>query len=248
MMNMRSRVLTFATALLVAHGVVAAEQPAAKKLNVVYWTAGTHHDFGAMAKILPPALSKLLKTEVKVCTDAKFLDAPNAEQLDVIVMNHCYQKAEGVLTEQGKRRLMGLISGGVGVVAIHASYYSFPEWKAYHDRCYGTRFTTHGSAKAVVVVETVDKDHPIMQPLAGSFEIVSELYESKPLPKDCHVLAMAHEKGNDAKHPSVWTRMVGKGRIVTILPGHWPDNYKLPDFQKLIARSALWAARRIGAK
>lgn len=225
----------------------AAEESPGRKLTAVYWTSGTHHDYEAMTKILPPALSKLIGTEVKVCTDAKFLDAPDAGQLDVIIMNHCYQKAEGVLTEKGKRRLLDLIRGGVGVVAVHASYYSFPEWKDIRE-LYGAQFTRHGSSKAVVVVETVDKKHPIMQGLADSFEVVSELYESTPLAKGCHVLARAHEKEKQAAHPSVWTRMYGKGRVVTILPGHWPDNYTSPDFQRLIARSAQWAAGRIGAK
>jgi len=216
-----------------------------KKLNVVYWTGGTHHDYDAMAKIFTPALAKLLDTDIKVCRDAKFLDLPRAKDLDVIVMNHCHAKAKGTLTDKQQRTLLDVVRGGVGVVAVHASYFSFVKWDEVH-KFYGGVFTTHGSAKAVVVVSTVDKKHPIMKDLAESFEVVSELYESTPLAKDCHVLARAWEKDKQKAHPSVWTRMYGKGRVVTILPGHWPKNYGVPGFQKVIARSAQWAAHRLG--
>jgi type 1 glutamine amidotransferase len=41
----------------------------------------------------------------------------------------------------------------------------------------------------------------------------------------------------------VWTRDYGKGRVVTILPAHWPEAYKLPEFQQLIANSVRWVAK-----
>jgi type 1 glutamine amidotransferase len=40
--------------------------------------------------------------------------------------------------------------------------------------------------------------------------------------------------------------MYGKGRIVTILPGHEADAYRVTGLQKIIASSTLWAARRLG--
>jgi len=228
-----------------AADVSSAEETAPKKLKVVYWTGGVAHDYEQIGPILVEALPKLLPADIKVCKDASFLDAPDAKQLDVILMNHCYEDDKGVLTESQKQALLDLVRGGVGVVAIHGSYYSFVKWDEYHT-FYGARFVRHGDAKAVIVVATVDKKHPIMKPLPDAFEVVSELYESTPLEKDCHVLARAREKGTDKDHPSVWTRMYGKGRIVTILAGHWPDSYKVPDFQKLIAQSVLWAGHRLG--
>ncbi len=243
----RSHILPFAVlaALVAAPATALADGGSPKKLNVVYWTGGTAHDYDAMTKIFVPALAKRLDTDIKVCRDAKFLDSPQAKDLDVIVMNHCYAKAKDTLTDKQQQALLDVVRGGVGVVAVHASYFSFVKWEEVH-KFYGAVFTTHGSAKAVVVVSTVDKKHPIMKDLDASFEVVSELYESTPLAKDCHVLAEAWDKDKRKAHPSVWTRMYGKGRVVTILPGHWPKNYGVPAFQKLIARSAQWAAHRLG--
>ena len=59
------------------------------------------------------------------------------------------------------------------------------------------------------------------------------------------LLATAADEGATTAHPSVWTRNYGKGRVVTILPAHWPDAYNVKEFQQLIANSVLWAAGRL---
>jgi type 1 glutamine amidotransferase len=204
---------------------------------------GFAHDFEAAAEIMTDALTERIPIEIEVVRDGTFLDSPRSQQLDVILMHHCHKSAEGVLTDRQKQTLLELVRGGLGVVGIHASYYSFPEWDEYRE-LYGARFTTHGASEAVLVVRTVDSEHPIMKGLADSFEVMSELYESTPLAPDCHVLARARERGTAKEHPSVRTRRYGQGRVVTILPAHWPDSYRVADFQKLIAASTLWAAGR----
>jgi type 1 glutamine amidotransferase len=239
--------------VLVAIGLVSlpavarAERPSAKKLRVIYWTGGVAHDYKAIEKVLLPAIGKLTHADITSYDNAGFLSAPDVHSVDVILMNQCYEKPDGVLTDQQAKTLLDLVKGGVGVVAVHASYYSFVKWDEYHE-LFGARFTVHGKATAAVTVRTVDKKHPIMRDMPPSFEITTELYQSTPLAKGCHVLAMASEKGSDKEFPSVWTRMYGKGRVVTILPGHWPDSYGVKDFQKLIARSVLWAGGRLDSK
>lgn len=101
-----------------------------------------------------------------------------------------------------------------------------------------------GHSHVYLTVRVTEDKRPITQGLPATFEVKSELYQSKPLAEDCRVLAVAKEKGKDAEYPSVWTRAYGKGRVVTILPAHWPEAYKVPEFQKLIAASARWAARQ----
>jgi len=242
---MRGTSLIAGLAILVTMtGVALAEDAPATELKVVYWTGGVAHDYDAITAVLVGPVAKLIRADITVTKDANFLDAPDAKNLNVIFMNHCYEDDKGVLTEKQKQTLLDLVKGGVGVVAIHASYYSFVKWGEYHE-FFGARFTKHGSANAVVVVRTVDKKHPITKDLVDSFEVVTELYQSTPLEKDCHVLATAKEKGTDHEFPSVWTRMYGKGRVVTLLAGHFPDSFKGVDFQIQIANSVLWAAGRL---
>jgi len=154
-------------------------------------------------------------------------------------MNHCFEAADGVLTQSQKRGLLEIIRGGVGVVAIHASYYSFGEWDEFRE-VFGAAFVRHGDVDVVIEVRVTDGNHAITRELAGSFELHSELYQSTPLADDCHLLAVAKEKGTEHEYPSVWTRNYGNGRVVTILPAHWPDSYHSAHFQKLIVEGVRW--------
>lgn len=227
-------------------GLASAAEPAPKKIRAVLWLGGGMHDDKGVAKILVEALPKLEPMEIEIVWDGKFLDAPTARQLDLILMHHCFAdpKADkSVVDDAQRQKLLDVVRGGVGVVALHGSYYSFLSWKEFHE-LFGTQFVRHGDSKSPLVVRITDDKHPITKGLPATFEVWSELYESKPLAEDCHVLAMAKQKDKDVEHPSVWTRSYGKGRVVTILPAHFPKSYKIPEFQKLIAASARWAARQ----
>lgn len=230
-------------ALALALPVRPQEKAQPEPIRAVLWVGGFAHDFDAFAAVIGEFLPQRIPVEITVVRDGSFLDAPSADELDVIVMNHCFESAEGVLNQAQKRKLLDLIRGGVGVVAIHASYYSFLDWDEVHE-LYGTRFTQHGSSEIDVDVRMVDRSHPITRDLPETFRVRSELYESTPLADDCRVLALAREVGAEKEHPSVWTREYGKGRVVTILPAHWPEAYRVAEFQQLIANSTLWAAAR----
>jgi type 1 glutamine amidotransferase len=218
---------------------VAAEPP--KTVSVVLWVGGFAHDFDAFAKILSRELPKQAPLHIEVVHDAGFLNRPRAEQPAVILMDHCYQSAQGVLDKQQKANLLAWVRSGVGVVAVHASYYSFPEWNEVRE-LYGPRFIKHEKVDQYIAGKFVDRAHPISKDLPETFRLRSELYQSTPLPGDCHLLATATDEGATTAHPSVWTRNYGHGRVVTILPAHWPDAYDVKEFQQLIANSVLWAA------
>ena len=210
------------------------------KLKAVLWVGGFAHDFDAFARIMADFIPKSIPIDIEVVRDGTFLDSPQASKLDVIIMNHCFKTAEGVLTEAQKTKLLDLIRSGTSVVAVHASYYSFTEWEQCRE-IYGAKFIDHDEVDIMLEVSVTDQDHPITQGLPESFETHSELYQSTLLSADCHLLAMAKEKGTNTEYPSVWTTKYGQGRVVTILPAHWPDAYNSKPFQKLIAQSISWA-------
>jgi type 1 glutamine amidotransferase len=214
------------------------------RISAVLWIGGFAHDFEPAARIIANDLKQRMPINIEIVDNAAWLDGSESDNLDVIVMHHCFKEAKGNITEAQLQRMFDLVRSGVGVVGIHASYYSFPEREDMR-ALFGTRFVKHSpSSEVIAVVDTVDPDHPITKGLAPSFEVMTEVYESEPLAADCHVLARAREKDKDAEHPSVWTRMYGRGRVVTILPAHWPKSFEQKDFQALIASSTLWAAGR----
>jgi type 1 glutamine amidotransferase len=208
--------------------------------RAVLWVGGFAHDFNAFAEIMTDFIPKYIPMDIEVVRVGTFLDSPDARRPDVIIMNNCFEKAKGVLTEDQKIKLLELIRSGTGVVAVHASYYSFTKWQQCRE-IYGAKFITHGDADIMIDVRVKDRDHPITKGLPEHFETHSELYQSTPLSADCHLLAVAREKGTDTEYPSVWTRKYGDGRVVTILPAHWPDAYHSKHFQKLIVQSVNWA-------
>lgn len=216
-----------------------------EKLKALLWIGGHSHDFEALAEIITDFLPKQTPIEIEVVRDGSFLDSTKAGQIDVILMNHCYDETKGVLNDRQRQTLLELVHNGTGIVAIHASYYSFTDWNEYHDKLFGARFTRHGKVDIMLEVTLTDKEHPITKNMDDSFEVRSELYQSTAIPKDCRVLAYSKEKGQAQSYPSVWVRTYGNGRIVTILPAHWPDAYHVAGFQKLITASTLWATHRL---
>ena len=244
--------VNFGSILCLLGSIVAADAPGrtawaaepTEKVPVVLWVGGFAHDFEAFAKILSRELPKQAPLRIEVVRDAAFLDRPASQRPAVILMDHCYQSADGVMSKQQKAALLEWVRSGVGVVAVHASYYSFPEWKEVH-ALYGPRFIKHEKVDQYIVGRYVDRSHPITKDLPETFRLRSELYQSTPLPADCHLLATATDEGASVAHPSVWTRNYGKGRVVTILPAHWPDAYDVREFRQLIANSVLWTAGRL---
>jgi type 1 glutamine amidotransferase len=221
-------------------GCVSAPTGKSSRRRAVLWVGGYAHDFDAFAEIMTDFLAKQVLVDIEVVRDGSFLDSPQERKPDVIIMNHCFEYAEGVLTEGQKRKLLETVRAGTGVVAIHASYYSFVKW----DQCrriYGAKFIDHDEVDIMIEVRMVDRNHPVTRGMPESFEVHSELYESTPLADDCHLLAVAREKGTETEYPSVWTSKYGRGRVVTILPAHWPDAYRSEHFQKLIVQSVNWA-------
>ncbi len=224
-------------------GEAGAESSQRRPLKVVLWLGGFAHEFKTVGAILSEALPRQLPMKMSIAWNGDFLDAP--ERPDVILMYHCHKSAKGVLTGPQQGKLLTMVREGVGVVAVHASYYSFLKWDAYH-RFHGARFIKHGKSEARLRVTPARKQHPLFKGLDTPFELVSELYQSTLVPEDCHVLAHSQEtrdgKVRGKPQPSVWTRTYGRGRVVTILPGHWPKNFRMAPFQRLILNSMVWAA------
>ena len=232
MKQVRNILLMLCSITVLGSAEVAPREP----LKVALWLGGFAHDFKSVGGILSEALPRQRPMKISTAWNGDFLDAP--ERPDVILMYHCHKSTKDILTETQKDKLLAVVKEGVGVVALHASYYSFLKWDEYH-KFYGARFIKHGKSEARLRVTPIEQ-HAIFKGLDKPLKIVSELYQSTPVPKDCHVLGHSQEIGRGKPQPSIWTRTYGKGRIVTILPGHFADNFRKAPFQRLILNSMDW--------
>lgn len=232
--------------LVLLGGVSVGQTDDAPPLKAVLWVGGFAHDFDAYADVMQRFLTDAMPIEIEVVRDGSFLDSPDVGDLDVIIMNHCFELAEGVVTPEQEEKLFELVRGGMGVVAVHASYYSFTDRPAFRE-LYGATFTQHGESDIYIDVEATEEQHPITEGLTEPVRLHSELYESTPLADDCLVLAGARESEGETTHPSVWVRPFGEGRVAVLLPAHWPDAYDVQPFRDLISKSTLWACYRLDA-
>lgn len=175
------------------------------------------------------------------------------EDYDVVVMYTDSHK----LGELDERALEKFILDGGGFVALHGTSKSFiddktdpkapapsPTWQ----KLIGARCPGHipGLHKMNVVV--TDKDHPVTKGVE-SFTITDQAFEHIPAEVERKVLARFKERTKvlkeSDKNPNmdiVWTREIGKGKVVYTGLGHDYQAWNNPAWQKLVAQSVLWAA------
>jgi len=142
-------------------------------------------------------------------------------------------------TEAQERALSRLGRTSQGIVILHHAALAFPGWDGWApvvgiaDR----RFRFHPDQD--VPVDIVEPAHPITHGLAP-WTMPDETYQLEEPDADSRVLlATDHPRSLRAL---LWTRQLGKARVVVTACGHGPATYRHPAFQTILARSLRWAA------
>lgn len=111
----------------------------------------------------------------------------------------------------------------------------------------------HGAGHTYII-KTRDEQNPIFKDLPKEWLHVSdELYHGQRGPaQNMHLLATAYSttesKGTGVHEPMVWWVPYGKGKIITLVPGHLGDNVKFPTtydcvgFRTVLQRATEWVA------
>lgn len=141
------------------------------------------------------------------------------------------------------------VSSGGGLLALHAAVICFDASPVWHQLC-GASWNWSSSAHppvgpAQVSVTAHGRSHPLTEGL-DDFTITDEVYGFLDEAEEVEELGLepllsgAHG-GRD--HPLLWTREIGRGRVVTDLLGHGPPSLQHPSHRTILARAATWAAR-----
>lgn len=146
--------------------------------------------------------------------------------------------------ELQERAIEQFVDAGGGVVALHhASANRSTAWI----QLIGGRFAGHPPISKIEV-QLVDAKHPVTKGVAGKFVIFDEAYRHRMAKVKRTVLAKLKErpgdKSGDKNMDIIWTREVGKGRIVYNALGHGKEAWTNRNWQKLVAQSIFWAAAR----
>ncbi len=182
-------------------------------------------------------------------------------RFDAVVFNNT---SGDVFSAPQQAAFKGFIENGGGYVGLHAAGDNSHEaWGWYIKDLIGALFTQHTMdpqfQQATVAVE--DKDHPAMQGLPASWQRTEEWYsfDKSPRTTGARVLATVDEKtykpvgmfGKDLRmgdHPAIWTRCLGKGRILYTIFGHRAEAFAEPETRTLLTNALGWAVRQSGSQ
>jgi len=146
------------------------------------------------------------------------------------------------------------VSGGTGLLVLHAADNAFPGWAAY-EKMVGLLWrdgTSHGSFHEFPVT-IVDREHPITRGMSD-FRTSDELYHNliHLHDVDYHVLATAFSSkesgGSGQEEPVLVLTQYGEGRVFHLVLGHvWSPGdsmiaFENEGFRQGLVRGAEWAA------
>jgi len=131
------------------------------------------------------------------------------------------------------------VHGGGGLLVLHLSSGLFPRspgWEA----MIGARWLWDVSGHPPYGPFHVDiVEDPLVNGITG-FDIVDESYADLRLGQGLRVVA-EHEL-DGVRHPLVWLRQAGRGRVVVDLLGHDAVSFDAAEHRDLLGRAARWAA------
>ena len=173
---------------------------------------------------------------------------------DAVVFNNV---SGDVFTPDQREAFKAFITGGGGYLGIHAAGdNSHAAWGWYMNQVIGTTFIQHTMdpqfQEATVHVE--DAAHPATQGLPAQWRRIEEWYsfDKSPRKTGARVLITVDEKTYNpvgmfdkdlrmGDHPMVWSRCLGRGRVLYSAFGHRAEAYAEPENRQLLNQAATWA-------
>lgn len=180
-------------------------------------------------------------------------------RFDAVVFNNT---SGDVFTPDQRKAFQGFLENGGGFVGIHAAGDNSHEgWKWYTEKLIGAHFTQHTMKpqfqRATVHVE--DATNPATKGLPPTWQRTEEWYSFDKSPREggAHILATVDEKtynpegmfGKDLRmgdHPAVWSRCIGKGRVIYSIMGHQAEAFAEPEYRELLQGALNWVMRKEG--
>ena len=162
-------------------------------------------------------------------------------EFDVIAFYDMWQED---ITEDEKNIFLNEFEKGTGMVFLHHSLASHPQWPEYVQLVGGKynlpEYTADSSLRSdyrhdiVLQVRVLDKSHPVTAGLED-FEILDEGYSNTmQLPGVQNLLETSHP---DCDRHIGWTHSVKNSKVVYLMGGHDKHAYENPSFRKLLSNA-----------
>ncbi|MDQ6761361.1 MAG: ThuA domain-containing protein [Bacteroidota bacterium] len=212
-----------------------------KSLRVLMVGGGSSHDFDKWyrqtdAKTLER--DGLATVRYISDTDSILYYLPN---MDVLYLSN----NQPINNQQVRQAIFNHVNSGKGLILSHAAlWYNWKDWPEYNMQLAGGGSGEHDAYGTFEVV-VVNRNHPVMQNVAGTFILKDELYHyiAAPAGPGIEVLANAVAKDSDKTYPSVFVVKHPKARIVGIALGHDSESHNIIPYQILLRNAVKWCAK-----
>ena len=159
-----------------------------------------------------------------------------------------FYTAGGVFATPQQQALAEMVAAGKGAVAVHGANIMgwdgdkiAEAWKPLF-KLFGSHYVSHGPGhhEGYHQVDVIAPEHPIMQGVS-TFKLFDEYYEFNQHDDDIEVLA-TRTRADGTKCPIVYTRNVGKGRVVYVALGHDMRSWGEPPARQILRQALRWAS------
>ena len=193
-----------------------------------------------------PALADVLRADgrlrVNVVENPEFLDSPEIEDYDVIVLH--FMNWEKPAPGAGARaNLREFVGRGRGLMIVHFGCGAFQDWPEFRDlagRVWDPKLRAH-DPKGPFRVDIAERDHPITRGMEP-FETDDELYTCLAGERPIELLATARSKVDGKDYPMAFAFDYGKGRVFHCALGHDVKAVENPGAAELFRRGCAWSA------
>ena len=161
------------------------------------------------------------------------------------------------LPEEQMRALKEYVNGGNATIGMRTASHAFTlnfrdppgfkvpegraEWREFDAGVLGGNYHNHAANELGTDVSIVEEkaDHPIFKGVTpAKWHSTGSLYYTSPVKDDAEILMTGSIP--DQTEPLLWTRPYKGGRVVYMGLGH-PDDFKEPQFRKLLTNTIFWA-------
>lgn len=208
------------------------------------------------AKAVLTALVREQGRDVFETENAAVMNPRDLAKFGTVVFN----STSGNIFDAGQRAAFrDWVERGGGVVLLHGaggdpSY----DWTWWPEVLIGTQFIGHtGRPKQFqqATIDVIDRTHPAMRRLPARWVRTEEWYSFDRVPSGhgTRILATVDEASYDPfpervrmgkPHPVIWSRCIGKGRMIFSSLGHKAETYAEPLHRVLIKDAIRWASGR----
>lgn len=167
--------------------------------------------------------------------DAAFVEALYSADLLAMANN------KPVTSTAAREAIFAHVNAGKPLMLTHpAAWYNWQDWEPYNTELVGGGSRSHERLQAFTV-EVIQPNHPLMQGVPASFDVVDELYRSELLPDaNASVLAIGRSLETGAIYPVVWIRQHGDATILVNTLGHDDRTHNLAAYKQIVANARDW--------